>query len=133
MVAVGGTAMVLMGLKESTKDVDFCISDKKGFEIFRNANIKSDFKVDLFHSGYIFCLQLPDDYIRRARSFNTGLKKINLKILSPLDLVVTKASRLNPRDIDDIKEVVRKKKIKKEELLARFGIVKKSWPGSDNV
>src|SRR3989344_7248621 len=76
MVAVGGTAMVLMGLKESTIDVDFCIDNKQNYDMIRKNSIKSPFKVDLFHSGYIFTLQLPEDYIRRARSYKAGLKNI---------------------------------------------------------
>ena len=34
LIAVGGTAMTLLGLKSSTRDVDFCIKseDKKDFE-----------------------------------------------------------------------------------------------------
>jgi len=34
LIAVGGTAMTLLGLKSSTRDIDFCIKseDKKDFE-----------------------------------------------------------------------------------------------------
>lgn len=133
MVAVGGTAMVLMGLKESTKDVDFCVDNKKHHDLIRRLRIKSDFKVDLFYGGYIFCLQLPSDYTIRARALKTGLKMLNIKILSPIDVVITKSSRLNQRDIEDIKEVVSKKKISRERLILRFNEVKKSWPSNDKM
>lgn len=131
MVAVGGTAMVLMGLKESTKDVDFCVDSQNDYRIIRK--IKSDFRVDLFYNGYIFCLQLPEDYIRRARALKTGLKMLNIKILSPIDIVITKSSRLNQRDIEDIRAVISKKKISREKLVSRFNEVKKSWPSSDKT
>lgn len=129
IVAIGGTAIVLMGLKESTKDVDFCVGSKEDCEVFRR--VKSDFKVDLFYGGYIFCLQLPPDYIRRARALKTGFKMLKIKILSPIDIVITKGSRLNQRDIEDIREVVSRKKVSREKLVLRFNEVKKSWPSSD--
>ena len=60
VIAVGGTAMTLLGLKSSTRDVDFCVfsKDKKEFE----GALDDKFPVDVFLDGYIFCLQLPDDY-----------------------------------------------------------------------
>jgi len=132
IVAVGGTAMVLMNLKESTIDVDFCIDNQKNYTTIKNINMKSPFKVDLFHSGYIFTLQLPDDYASRAR-LHAKFKNIKLKILSPIDIIITKGSRLNQRDVEDIKTLVSKKKISKEKLISRFKEVKKSWPSSDKV
>ena len=33
LVAVGGTAMTLLNLKDSTKDIDFCAETKEGCEI----------------------------------------------------------------------------------------------------
>ena len=52
LVAVGGTAMTLLGLKSSTRDIDFCIKseDKKDFEKV----LDKKFKVDIFTDGYIF-------------------------------------------------------------------------------
>ncbi|MFO8016214.1 MAG: DUF6036 family nucleotidyltransferase [Candidatus Woesearchaeota archaeon] len=131
MTAVGGTAMVLMGLKESTIDVDFCIDNEESHNIIKKTAIKSPFRVDLFHSGYIFTLQLPEDYVRRARPYKTGLKNIKLKVLSPIDIIITKGARLNQRDIEDIRALVARKKIRKADLKARFKKVKGSWPGSD--
>ncbi|MBU0536036.1 MAG: hypothetical protein KKE20_03660 [Nanoarchaeota archaeon] len=131
IIAVGGTAMVLMNLKESTIDVDFCIDNKENYDIIRKIRIKSPFKVDLFHSGYIFTLQLPEDCIKRARTYKTGLKNIILKVLSPIDIIITKGSRLNQRDIEDIGTLMKKKKISKRDLVSRFNKVKESWPSSD--
>ncbi|MFC1733350.1 DUF6036 family nucleotidyltransferase [candidate division KSB1 bacterium] len=133
ILAVGGTAMVLMDLKESTIDVDFCIDNKKNYDVIKKTRIRSPFKVDLFHSGYIFTLQLPEDYIRRARPYKTTLKNINLKILSPIDIIITKGSRLNQRDVEDIKLIISRKKINKDDIRKRFSEVKGSWPGSDKV
>lgn len=116
LVAVGGTAMVLEILKTSTKDIDFCAETKEDYEMLMKAikSVKSDFKIDLWHGGYIFCLQLPGDYVTRAKTVKTHFKNITLKTLSPLDLIITKASRLNQRDIEDIEAIIKSKKINKK-------------------
>lgn len=132
LIAVGGTAMVFMKLKEATKDVDFCI-ESEYLEDFEKAKkgIKEIFRIDLFKDGYIFCQQLPDDYDKLAGSFKNGLKHIELKLLHPIDIIVTKSARLNERDKEDIAVLIKKKKIKKEKLVERFKEVKKSCPACD--
>ena len=65
IIAVGGTATTLLGLKESTRDVDFCLDAKDASEFKKLA--RSDiFVVDVFKDGFIFALQLPEDYRERA-------------------------------------------------------------------
>ena len=65
LIAVGGTAMTLLGLKSSTRDVDFCIKsdEKKDFE----KALDKKFKVDIFIDGYIFSEQLPADYVEKSK------------------------------------------------------------------
>ena len=135
LVAVGGTALVLERLKASTKDIDFCVETKKDYGMLIKAikKIEDSFKIDLWHDGYIFTLQLPEDYIARSKTVKTGLKSITLKILSPSDIILTKVSRLNQRDIEDIESVIKNKKIDKKRLIGRFNIVKKSYAGSEKV
>ncbi|HAB51413.1 MAG TPA: hypothetical protein DCE80_04430, partial [Ignavibacteriales bacterium] len=95
LIAVGGTAMTLLGLKSSTRDVDFCIKseDKKDFE----KALGKKFNVDLFTDGYIFSEQLPEDYAEKSKEI-LNLNSLSLKALSPVDIVITKAARLNARD-----------------------------------
>lgn len=132
LIAIGGTAMVFMRLKESTKDIDFCIMGKD-YSSFEKAikGIKSIFRIDLFKDGYIFCQQLPEDYINLSKTFESGFNNIDLRLLHPLDIIITKVSRLNERDKEDIALLIKKKKIKKENLVKRFKEVKKSCPASD--
>lgn len=134
LIAVGGTAILLMKLKESTKDIDFCIERKnlKDFEDAAKRN-KNLFKIDLFADGYIFCLQLPDDYIKMSRPFKSNLTNIELKLLHPIDIIITKTARLNERDKEDISALIRKKKIKKQKLINRFNKIKQSYPASDKI
>ena len=118
--AVGGTALTLLGLKTSTIDIDFDMSDddkiyfKKVLELLPHG-----FKIDIFTEGYIFCQQLPKDYLEMRKMINSNLKKIRLYTISPLDIAASKISRLNDRDIEDIGSVINKCKIKMEDLINR--------------
>ncbi|MBI2110497.1 hypothetical protein HYT51_01835 [Candidatus Woesearchaeota archaeon] len=126
IVAVGGTAMTLLGLKPSTRDIDFCISseDKQEFE----KAIDKNFKVDLFFDGYIFSEQLPTDYAEKSKEI-LKLKNIILKILSPEDIVITKSARFNARDEEDIQSIA--KYVKRTELIERFKQVIRTYAGRE--
>ena len=126
VVAVGGTAMTLLGLKSSTVDVDFCVNSKDKEEL--EAAISGTFKVDIFVDGYIFSEQLPDDYMSKAKEM-IEMKNITLKALSPTDIIITKAARLNARDEEDIEALA--KHVDKEILVKRFKIVVKTYAGSE--
>ena len=126
LVAVGGTAMTLLGLKSSTVDVDFSIAseDKTHFEEV----LDKKFKVDIFVEGYIFSEQLPEDYIEKSKDV-LELNKIRLKVLSPVDIVITKSARLNARDEEDIKAIA--KHTEREELVKRFEQVVGTYSGRE--
>lgn len=126
LIAVGGTAMTLLGLKPSTRDVDFCLAskDKKHFE----SALDKKFVVDIFTDGYIFSEQLPSDYAEKSREI-TVLSNITLKALSPVDIIITKAARFNARDEEDIETL--SKYANKEELIKRFEKVVKTFSGRE--
>ena len=94
LTAVGGTAMTLLNLKESTIDVDFDISRENFNEFKKLTSNSKKFRVDIFVNGYIFSEQLPEDYVLMAKEFkNSKFNNINLKTLHPLDIIITKAAR----------------------------------------
>ncbi len=127
LIAVGGTAMTLLGLKPSTRDVDFCLnsSDKADFKKV----LDEKFIVDIFVDGYIFSEQLPDDYEEISKEI-VRLNNITLKVLSPVDIIITKAARLNARDEEDIATL--SKYVDKNELIKRFNNVKDSYAGNED-
>jgi hypothetical protein len=116
LVAVGGTALTLLGVKPSTMDVDFTIpSDDYGE--FQNA-LKSTphgFKVDSWRDGAVFSQMLPDDYLRRSLEIRR-LKRIRLKALNPVDIVVTKIGRLDERDKQDIEACIKRFKLRRSQI-----------------
>lgn len=109
LVAAGGTALVLLDVKPSTRDVDFT-GPEPSIEAFDEVldRIPHGFKVDTWDSGYTFTTGLPDDYLDRARSPDAAarLEHIDLRTLDPVDVVVTKIGRFNERDRDDIRRTV---------------------------
>lgn len=127
LIAVGGTAMTLLGLKPSTRDIDFCIDskDKKDFE----AVLDKKFVVDIFVDGYIFSEQLPDDYKDISKDI-VEMGHIKLKTLNSIDIVITKTARLNARDEEDIKSIA--KHVDKEKLIKRFKQVIDTFAGRED-
>lgn len=126
IIAVGGTAMTLLGLKSSTIDIDFCIKSKNKTEFEKVLDRK--FKVDVFVDGFIFSEQLPEDYLKKSKEI-LELKNISLKALSPVDIIITKSARLNARDEEDIAALA--KYTRKDELIKRFNKVVKTYVGKE--
>lgn len=143
LIAVGGTALTLLGIKESTKDIDFDLPEssdckiiegilkdlnfeKKGFSWFATTNIGIT-RIDLFKGGYIFNIQLLDDYINKTRII-TKIGNITLKTISLQDIIITKIGRGDERDFDDIKQIYEKERIDNDELIERYFKAAESLP-----
>jgi hypothetical protein len=120
LIAVGGTALTLLGSKPSTVDVDFAIL-RDDYEEFRRAlkNIPHGFQVHCFHDGMIFSQSLPDDYVDKTVPVKLKMKNIDLRTLSPVDIVVTKIGRLDARDKEDIASCIKKFHLTKAQVAKR--------------
>jgi len=164
LFAIGGTAMVLKNIKESTKDIDFlttegyekikktmghphlkvgvckapCFLDDPKSETvrlrphskecgFRFMDIKKLFslaglkeessdkicniwrlgktRIDIFYGGFIMGISFPADWKRLSQKIKE-IGKIKLYILNWYDLIITKISRSETRDIDDIIAII---------------------------
>ncbi len=132
VVAAGGTAMTLLKTKSSTIDVDFTIPGKY-FDDFKHAKdtVQPGFKVDLFHDGIVYINMLPEDYLKRSKLIKTRLKNIELRALHPVDIIVTKISRFDGRDEQDIKACIKKFAIKKDKIVKRAKQM--GYAGNDDV
>ena len=132
LIAIGGTALTLLNLKDSTKDIDFT-SPPGDFEIIEQTFTKSgfskigdrwmapDFIIDLYKGNNIFSTMLMDDYLEKSKRIEgTGFKKIELYTLFSYDLIITKTARLNDRDIEDIKSIFLNLNIDQQKLISRY-------------
>ena len=130
LTAVGGTAMTLLDLKDSTIDMDFDV-ETKHLDTFRKTleSLSHGYKIDLFHGGMVFSQQLPPDWTDKRIPIKHGFKNIRLYALHPLDIVVSKIGRLNDRDISDIISCIGKHKLTKQMIKARA--MKVEYVGND--
>lgn len=116
MVACGGTALTLMGLKDSTKDVDFMIPNEKEYEylikILKDLGYKpagqgwvkknDAFIFDLFKGNRVHTTELIDSPLDEGNhTFYKELSNIWIGILNDYDLIASKLFRGTGVDIDD--------------------------------
>ncbi len=107
LVAAGGTAMTLLGVKPSTRDIDIT-GPGQDIETFRLAldRVPHGMKVDLWADGQVFAQYLPPDYLTRSKKVRQ-LESVELRALHPIDIIVTKIGRLDTRDEQDIRDCIR--------------------------
>lgn len=133
LIAVGGTAMTLLEIKPSTKDVDFNIPSEEDLKEFNRVNdkIKPGIRIDFWGSNMIFGEILPEDYVKLATEHKTGLKKIEIRILNPIDIACSKISRSNEADMEDIRDCIKYARITGKQLASRASLYSRA--GSDKV
>jgi hypothetical protein len=117
LIACGGTALTLMGYKESTKDVDFLVPrteeyrrlldflKKAGYRQVTQWGWKREMETivfDLYLGKRIYTTELLTSPLSRQghRKWNEW-KKIYVGVLNPLDLIISKMFRGTEVDIQD--------------------------------
>lgn len=117
MIACGGTAMTLLGVKESTKDVDFMVPNHReynyligrlkdlGYKPVTAAGWQREgelFQFDLFQGNNIHTTRLLESPLEEGR--HTVLQeytRLYIGILNEYDLIVSKLMRGSSVDFDD--------------------------------
>jgi len=117
LIACGGTAMTLLGVKPSTKDVDFMIPNIKeftylikqlralGYKQTTGSGWRRDkeiFQFDLFNGNHIHTTELLESPLKDGR--NSTLKKYShlyIGILNDYDLICSKLMRGTRVDFED--------------------------------
>ncbi len=119
LVAAGGTALTLLKVKASTRDIDFT-GPAADIHVFRRTlqGVPHGMKVDMWPDGQVFSQFLPADYLARSRTV-ARLTNVDLRALHPVDIVVTKAGRLDARDEQDIRDCIRAFRITKAAISRR--------------
>ena len=127
LIACGGTALTLLGYKESTKDVDFLIPEIAEHErltrFLQNAGYaqvggykwrrKGEFlEFDLFPGSRVFMTELMRSPLEKGghrliREFD----KIHLGVLNSFDWLITKLARGSEADYQDCLALLRNEKV----------------------
>lgn len=132
--AMGGTAMILKGIKESTKDIDFLTTSDplKIKKLFTLAGLKeentsklcntwylNDIRIDIFYNEFIIGFSLPEDWKELSEYLRT-IGKLKLYILNWYDIIITKIARSEKRDIDDCIDIIKHQKLDFKKLKERY-------------
>lgn len=136
LIACGGTALTLLGYKESTKDVDFLVPELKEYEKLINfldragyENVggrkwkrKGEFlEYDLFPGKTVFMTELLRSPLEeeghiKIREFN----RLSLGVLNSFDLIVTKMARGTSVDFEDCLTLLKNEKLNWKKLRKHY-------------
>jgi hypothetical protein len=137
IIACGGTALTLLNVKASTKDIDLLIPDPNEYKYLLATLVDLGYKqetgtgwrkdqgfvFDLFVSKTIFTTELLESPLQAGNRIPyKDFSSIRLSILNYYDLIITKLFRSAPVDVDDCLTLIREKssEINIEKLKLRF-------------
>jgi len=127
VIAIGGTALSLTGVKRGSKDVDLCYGDCKSSSDFAQSIIDSGIEagidpahIEMFHGFEMSILDIPDFEKRSIPYEGLSLKHIVFKTMHPADIILSKIHRGEARDFEDIKDILDSGIITSVELKSRF-------------
>lgn len=136
LVACGGTALTLLGYKESTKDVDFLVPEAEEFSRLTGFLAKAGYRqvtpfgwkqdagttvFDLYPGKKVYVTELLSSPLVRGGSRPwKAWKKIEVSILNPADLIISKMFRGTETDIQDCLLLLSKEKMDVKELETRY-------------
>jgi len=129
---LGGFVLAsLYGMPRPTDDLDYIsivpcgsfneIEDLAG----RGSKLCKKYKVFLQHAGGV--VDLPESHEERLTPLDLGLQKLSLKVIEPYDLALSKLTRNNPKDREDIKFLAAKLQLSFKTLMERFDAEMKPW------
>lgn len=149
LIACGGTALTLLGYKESTKDVDFLVPVKKenkrliqfltqaGYEQASGYDWKrrdESIIFDLYPGKTVYQTELLMSPLMRGGSKKIReWSKIYLGVLNILDLIISKMFRGDETDIQDSLILLKNEKVDLKKLEKRYRETAKYYFGEDMV
>lgn len=137
IIACGGTALTLLNLKESTKDVDFLIPEQSEYRYLIKNMMDLGYKqttgtgwqknkgfiFDLFVGKTIFTTELLESPLEPGNHIPyKEFSSVYLGILNYYDLIISKLFRFTPVDTDDCVTLFKEKnkEINLDKLKSRF-------------
>jgi hypothetical protein len=137
LIACGGTALTLLGIKASTKDIDLIIPDINEYEyligILKQLGYESvsghgwargdGFIFDLFRGNFVHTTELLENPMNKSNHvLIKEFEMVYLAVLNYYDIIITKLFRGDSVDIEDCLMLMRSKgnKIDLKHLESRF-------------
>lgn len=138
LIACGGTALTLLKIKDSTKDIDFTVPVAREYErlmkFLRDLGYEEkggglahdddpNFIYQFWSGDKVFTTNLLDSPLQPGK--HILIKRwshIYLGVLNLTDLIITKMFRGTPVDRDDCVAVFATGQVKAEELLERYSV-----------
>lgn len=133
MYALGGTALTILGIKQSTLDIDMNIDSESEYKYIVSVFEQIGFKkisacrwltqeglaFDLFFGSNILGTDLLPDCLEESE-FIKSFGMINLYTLSLYDIIISKLARGDERDFNDIRNIFESKNIDVKKLAGRY-------------
>lgn len=136
LIACGGTALTLLGYKESTKDVDLMVPNLSEYKRlitflrrtgYRNCTTygwrrpEETMIYDLYAGNRVYETELLDSPLKRGghRKIREW-GKIYLGALNPIDLIITKMFRGTQVDLEDCLMLLHQEKVSLKALKQRY-------------
>ena len=130
VIAVGGTALALMGVRAYSRDIDLCYVNCKSPNKLSCDVIDSCTEVGInwgdvqaFEGFEMSLLDIPDFSERAIPYTKISLKNINFKTMHPLDIIISKLHRGILRDKEDIKRLLDQGVVTTSEIQSRLNEV----------
>jgi hypothetical protein len=119
---LGGFVLtVLYQIPRVTSDLDYISAVPNGaserLELLggRESALAKKHRVYLQYAGGV--CDLPEAYDERLTTLDCGLSNLELKVLDPYDLVLSKLTRNSPKDREDVKAIASKLKLSFHQLV----------------
>ena len=152
LIACGGTALTLLGFKDSTKDVDLMVPDQREYHTFIRilqelgykriggnswqSDSDSLFILDIFQGNLIYTTELLESpLIEGNHTPVREYSRIYLGVLNDYDLITSKLLRGTSVDFDDCRALAegRHGSLDLGRLAERFRETALGYPGEDRL
>ncbi len=119
-----------------TGDLDYILIHPGGafqtLEEIAGQHSKLARKHQLYLQQVVGVADYPDDYEKRLRELDLGLKMLHLFVLDPYDLVLSKLTRNIGRDREDVKDIAQQHSLRFSVVSKRYEKEMKPWiPNAD--
>lgn len=131
----GAAAVIAYGSRRGTLDIDAYVDERTaGAKLMAEAGRGTELEKKYgfyFHKANteLMLIEAPDWKTRSVELFKGKFKNIRIMALSKEDLILSKLSRYNDRDREDIKYLIETHRVRPERLVARYKAARQYYAG----